>query len=55
VTIKKLPVSKGAVFVTKLRSSGKKRKKGKKRQKPFRAGALRATLGASQSLAWYQS
>jgi hypothetical protein len=43
------------VFLTKLRSSGKKRKKGKKRQKPFPAGALRATVGASQSLAWYQS
>ena len=40
-TIKKLQVSKGAVFVTKLRSSGKQRKK-----------PLRATVGASQSLPW---
>jgi Cellulase (glycosyl hydrolase family 5) len=41
VTIKKLQVSKGAVFLTKLRSSGKQRKK-----------PLRATVGASQSLVW---
>jgi hypothetical protein len=55
VTIKELQVSKGAVFLTELRSSGKKRKKGKKRRRPFPASALRATVGASQSLAWYQS
>jgi hypothetical protein len=41
VTIKTLKVSKGAVFLTKLRSSGKKGKM-----------PLRATVGASQSLPW---
>jgi hypothetical protein len=41
VTIKELKVSKGAVFLTELRSSGKT--------------ALRATVGASQSLVWLQS
>jgi hypothetical protein len=41
VTIKKLQVSQGAVFLTKLRSSGKQRKK-----------PLRATVGASQSVPW---
>jgi hypothetical protein len=45
VTIKELQVSKGAVFDTELRSSGKKRKKGKKRIKPFPATTLRATVG----------
>jgi Cellulase (glycosyl hydrolase family 5) len=55
VTIKELQVREGAVFLTKLRSSRKKRKKGKKRPRPYLAGALRATVGASQSLAWYQS
>jgi hypothetical protein len=58
VTIKELQVSKGAVFLTKLWSSGKKRKKGKKgkkRRRPFPATTLRATVGASQSLSWYQS
>jgi RTX calcium-binding nonapeptide repeat (4 copies) len=44
VTIKELPVSKGAVFDTELRSSG-----------PFPATALRARVGASQSLVWQQS
>jgi hypothetical protein len=44
VTIKELQVSKGAVFDTELRSSG-----------PFPAAALRATVGASQSLVWQQS
>ena len=44
VTIKELQVSKGAVFLTELRSSG-----------PFPAAALRATVGASQSLVWQQS
>ena len=44
VTIKELQVSKGAVFLTELRSSG-----------PFPATALRATVGASQSLVWQQS
>jgi len=44
VTIKQLQVSKGAVFDTELRSSG-----------PFPATALRATVGASQSLVWQQS
>jgi hypothetical protein len=44
VTIKELPVSKGGVFLTDLRSSG-----------PFRAAVLRATVGASQSLVWQQS
>jgi hypothetical protein len=44
VTIKELPVSKGGVFLTDLRSSG-----------PFRAAVLRATVGASQSLVWRQS
>jgi hypothetical protein len=44
VTIKQLQVSKGAVFDTELRSSG-----------PFPASALRATVGASQSLVWQQS
>jgi hypothetical protein len=43
VTIKELQVSKGAVFDTELRSSG-----------PFPAAALRATVGASQSLVWQQ-
>jgi hypothetical protein len=55
VTIKELQVSKGAVFLTELRSSANKRKKGKKRKKPFPATTLRATVGASQSLSWYQS
>jgi hypothetical protein len=55
VTIGQLQVSKGAVFDTTLRSSGKKRKKGKKRPRPFPAGTFRATVGASQSLPWYQS
>ncbi len=41
VTIKKLQVSKGAVFLTELRLSGKT--------------ALRATVGTSQSLVWQQS
>jgi hypothetical protein len=40
VTIKQLKVSKGAVFLTQLRSSGQT--------------ALRATVGASQSLVWQQ-
>jgi RTX calcium-binding nonapeptide repeat (4 copies)/Cellulase (glycosyl hydrolase family 5) len=44
VTIKELQVSKGAVFDTELRSSG-----------PFPATALRARVGASQSLVWQQS
>ena len=44
VTIKELQVSKGSVFDTELRSSG-----------PFPATALRATVGASQSLVWQQS
>ena len=44
MTIKQLQVSKGAVFLTELRSSG-----------PFPAAALRATVGASQSLVWQQS
>jgi hypothetical protein len=44
VTIKTLQVGKGAVFVTKLQLSGKKRKKKQ----------LRATVGASQSLVWKQ-
>ena len=44
MTIKELQVSKGAVFDTELRSSG-----------PFPASALRATVGASQSLVWQQS
>jgi Ca2+-binding RTX toxin-like protein len=44
VTIKELQVSKGEVFLTELRSSG-----------PFPATALRATVGASQSLVWQQS
>ena len=39
------PGREGAVFVTKLKLSGKKRKK--KQQ-------LRAELGGSQSLVWYQ-
>jgi hypothetical protein len=55
VTIKTLQVSKGAVFLTGLRSSGKKRKKGKKPKKRFPAASLRATIGGSQSLVWYQS
>jgi hypothetical protein len=55
VTIKTLQVSKGAVFLTELRSSGKKRKKGKKRRRLFPATTLRATVGSSQSLSWYQS
>jgi hypothetical protein len=41
VTIKQLQVSKGAVFITELRSSGNT--------------GLRATVGASQSLVWQQS
>jgi hypothetical protein len=41
VTIKQLKVSKGAVFNTELRVSG--------------TTALRATVGASQSLVWQQS
>ncbi len=44
VTIKELQISKGEVFLTELRSSG-----------PFPASALRATVGASQSLVWQQS
>jgi hypothetical protein len=55
VTIKELQVSQGGVFLTELRSSGKIRKKGKKRRRPFPPALLRATVGASQSLAWYQS
>jgi RTX calcium-binding nonapeptide repeat (4 copies)/Cellulase (glycosyl hydrolase family 5) len=45
-TIKALQVSKGAVFDTELRLSG---------NQPFPASALRATVGASQSLVWQQS
>ena len=41
VTVKKLQVSKGSVFVTKLRLSGKQR--------------LRASVGSSQSLVWKQA
>jgi hypothetical protein len=41
VTIKQLQVSKGAVFLTDLGLSG--------------TAALRATVGASQSLVWQQS
>ncbi len=51
VTVKTLQVTKGAVFLTTLRQSKKQRKKGKKR---FPASALRATVGASQSLVWQQ-
>jgi hypothetical protein len=40
VTIKQFQVSKGAVFLTQLRLSG--------------TAALRATVGASQSLVWQQ-
>jgi hypothetical protein len=47
VTIKALPVSKGAVFLTKL--------KRKPRRKPFPAMSLRATVGASQSFVWQQA
>ena len=55
VTMKELQVSKGAVFLTELQSTGKKRtKKGKKRRRPFPASAFRATVGASQSLVWQQ-
>src|SRR5512139_1048952 len=46
VTIKELQVSKGAVFDTELRLSG---------NEPFPASALRATVGANQSLVWQQS
>jgi hypothetical protein len=46
-TIKTVQVGKGAVFLTKLRSSRKQRKK------PYlRATPLRATVGASQSVVW---